>query len=243
VRPHPLPGADWLDPAAAGRGVVLPVVPDLAPGPERAEWLRLRVPAGTVALRVPTALPVVAEVDGLPIDPVDGVVQLPAPARHGADVLLRLTARDGRRGGALLDGPVELEVVEAEVPLVPWEELGLRALGGHVTYRTTVDAPAGADGLRTVLDLGEVRGTADVRVNGVLAAQLVWGPWRAELTGLLRPGPNEVEVVVRGTLAGYLDDASPTSGVYAGQVRTGLLGPVVLRRHAPAAQPTAGPRP
>ena len=32
-------------------------------------------------------------------------------------------------------------------------------------------------------------------------------------------------------LAGYLDDASPMSGVYAGQVRTGLLGPVTLRTH------------
>jgi len=230
-RPHPLPGAAWLDPAAAGRGVVLPVVPDAAPGRERTEWLRLRVPAGTVALRVPTALGVVAVVDGAEHAPVDGVVRLPAPAAYGTEVLLRVCARDGRRGGALLDGPLELEVTEAEVPLVPWEELGLRALGGRVTYRATVGAPR-EDGQRTVLDLGDVRGAADVRVNGTLAARLVWGPWRAELTGLLRPGANEVQVVVRGTLAGYLDDASPTSGVYAGQVRTGLLGPVVLRRHA-----------
>jgi hypothetical protein len=228
TRPHPLPGAAWLDPAAAGGDVVLPVVPDVAPGPERTEWLRLRVPPGTVAVRVPTPLPVVAEVDGTQLTPVDGLVRLPAPAPHGTDVLLRLTARDGRRAGALLDGPVELEVTEAEVPLVPWEDLGLRALGGQVTYRTRVSAPAGG---RSVLDLGEVRGTADVRVNGTLAARLVWGPWRAELTDHLRPGENEIEVVVRGTLAGYLDDASPTAGVYAGQVRTGLLGPVVLRRH------------
>jgi hypothetical protein len=229
ARPHPLPGAAWLDPAAAARGVVLPVVPDVAPGPERTEWLRLRVPPGTVALRVPTPLPVVALVDGTPHSPVGGVVRLPAPAPHGTEVLLRVTARDGRRGGALLDGPVELEVTEAEVPLVPWEELGLRALGGQMTYRTRVAAPAG--GHRTVLDLGEVRGTADVRVNGALAARLVWGPWRADVTEHLRPGENEVEVVVRGTLAGYLDDASPTAGVYAGQVRSGLLGPVTLRRH------------
>jgi hypothetical protein len=179
-----------------------------------------------VALRVPTPLPVVAQVDGTEITPVDGTVGL--PAHHGPDVLLRVIARDGRRGGALLDGPVELEVAEAEVPLVPWEELGLRALGGQVTYRTGVTGPEGG---RTVLDLGTVRGTADVRVNGTLAARLVWGPWRTELTDHLRPGENEIEVVVRGTLAGYLDDASPTAGVYAGQVRTGLLGPVVLRRH------------
>ncbi|MHA6619066.1 hypothetical protein [Pseudonocardia sp. DLS-67] len=230
-RPHPLPGAAWLDPATAGRDVVLPVVPDTAPGPERTEWLRLRVPPGTVAMRVPTPLPVVAEVDGTEITPVGGTLRF--PARHGCDVLLRVTARDGRRGGALLSGPVELEVAEAEVPLVPWEELGLRALGGHVTYRRTVVVAEGglSGGGRSVLDLGEVRGTADVHVNGVLAARLVWGPWRAELTEHLRRGENEIEVVVRGTLAGYLDDASPTAGVYAGQVRTGLLGPVALHRY------------
>jgi hypothetical protein len=83
-----------------------------------------------------------------------------------------------------------------------------------------------------MLDLREVRGTADVRVNGELATQLVRGPWRAEVTDLLRPGSNTIEVVVRGTSAGHLDDASPTRGVYAGQARTGMLGPVVLRLHS-----------
>jgi hypothetical protein len=156
---------------------------------------------------------------------------LPAPAPAGTAALLRLTGVDGRRGGALLDGPVEVDVVAAEVPLVAWEQLGLRALGGRLTYRTTVHHTAVEPGTRTVLDLGELRGTADVLVNGSLAARLVWGPWRAEVTGLLRPGENELAVVVRGTLAGYLDDASPTSGVYAGQVRTGLLGPVTVRTH------------
>jgi hypothetical protein len=68
-------------------------------------------------------------------------------------------------------------------------------------------------------------------VNGRLAGQLVWGPWRTEVTDLWHSGENKIEIVVRGTLAGYLDDASPTSGVYAGQVRTGMFGPVTLRRH------------
>ncbi|GAA3075045.1 hypothetical protein GCM10010464_43900 [Pseudonocardia yunnanensis] len=231
VRPHPLPGAAWLDPAAASHGVVLPLVPDIDPGAVRIEWLRLTVPPGTVALRPATPLQVVALVDGRELKPDHGVIRLPSPAKAGTTVLLRVTATDGRRGGALLDGPVELEVTEAQVPLVPWEELGLRALGGQMTYRTTATVPEVA-GYRAMLDLGEVRGTADVRVNGELAGRLVWGPWRAEVTDLLRPGSNTIEVVVRGTLAGYLDDASPTRGVYAGQARTGLLGPVVLRLHS-----------
>ncbi|WP_222854017.1 hypothetical protein [Fodinicola acaciae] len=226
IRPHPLTGAHWLEPAAAPGEVVVPLVPDREPGGEHVEWLRLNVPPGTKALRVPTDLPVVAVIDGQEVKADAGVITVSGGART---VLLRITAIDGRRGGALLSGPVELTVGEAEFPLVSWEELGLRALGGEVTYRTTVDLPGWSG--RTSIDLGEVRGTADVRVNGRLAGQLVWGPWRTEVTDLLRSGENRIEVVVRGTLAGYLDDASPTSGVYAGQVRTGLFGPVTLRRH------------
>ena len=231
VRPHPLPGAGWLDPAAAPGDVVLPLVPDIAPGPTRTEWLRLVLPLGTVSFRVRTQLDVVAVLAGEELKVDGGLVRLPAPAPAGTTALLRLTGIDGRRGGALLDGPVEVDVTTAEVPLVAWEQLGLRALGGRVTYRTAVHHEQPEPGTRTVLDLGELRGTADVLINGTLAARLVWGPWRTEVTGLLRPGENELAVVVGGTLAGYLDDASPTSGVYAGQVRTGLLGPVTLRAH------------
>jgi hypothetical protein len=154
-------------------------------------------------------------------------VRFPEPLAGGTPVELRFRAVDGRRGGALLDAGIEVETAEAPVELRSWEDLGLRALGGLVRYRTTIEAPPG----RVVLDLGEVRGTADVVVNGHLVDRLVWGPWRCEISDALRPGANELEVVVRGTLAGYLDDASPTSAVAAGQVRTGLFGPVRLVQH------------
>ncbi|MGH3602054.1 MAG: hypothetical protein ACRDQH_17550, partial [Pseudonocardiaceae bacterium] len=68
-------------------------------------------------------------------------------------------------------------------------------------------------------------------VNGALAATLLWSPYRADITPCLRTGPNDLEVIVRGTLAGYLDDASPTPAVYKGQTRHGLFGPVRLLRH------------
>jgi acyl-coenzyme A thioesterase PaaI-like protein len=202
--------------------VVAAVVPDLAPGGERAEHLTFPAPIGTTAFSVPTGLEFVARVGEAEHKPVDGVVRLPEPLAAGTPIRLEFTAVDGRRGGALLDGAVSVEVAEAATALVSWEELGLRALGGHVRYRTRFTAPSG----RVVLDLGEVRGTADVTVNGRLVDRLVWGPWRVEVTDALRDGENELEVVVRGTLAGYLDDASPTTAVAAGQVRTGLFGPV-----------------
>lgn len=228
ARPHPLPGASWLEPAAAQGDVVLGVVPDLAPGRPRVEWLRLAVPAGTTTLFAPTDLEFGVLAGGIEYRPAEGRVTFPAPLAAGEPVLLRFHAVDGRRGGALLAGPAEVRTAEVTVELVDWERLGLRSLGGQVRYRTTLTTTAPG---RATLDLGEVRGTADVLVNGVLADRLVWGPWRADVTGLLVDGDNEVEIVVRGTLAGYLDDASPTSAVAGGQVRTGLFGPVALLRH------------
>ncbi|MFC9427321.1 hypothetical protein [Streptomyces sp. NPDC056987] len=232
VRPHPLPGASWLEPGAAPGGVVLPLVPRSPAAGEagvRTEWLRFPAPLGTTALRIPTALDVaVTAADRTYRPAADGRVRFPAPLPAGTEVLLRVTATDGRHGGALLDTAIEAEVAEAPAELVAWEELGLRALGGEVRHRTVFRAPPGG---RLVLDLGEVRGTADVLVNGALVDRLVWGPWRTEVTGALRPGENDLEIVVRGTLAGYLDDASPTTAVTAGQVRTGLFGPVRLVRH------------
>ncbi|WP_239154625.1 hypothetical protein [Amycolatopsis sp. FDAARGOS 1241] len=226
-RPHPLRGAHWLEPGAAQGEVVLGVVPDLEPGGERTEHLTFPAPLGTTALTIPTTLDVRVAVGDAEYKPVEGRVALPAPLPAGTPIRLTFTAFDGRRGGALLDAAVQVEVAEAETSLAPWEDLGLRAPGGLVRYRTTITAPPG----RAILDLGSVRGTADVLVNGELVDRLVWGPWRAELTDSLCPGENTVELVVRGTLAGYLDDASPTTAVAAGQTRTGLFGPVRLVVH------------
>jgi hypothetical protein len=226
-RPHPLPRAGWLGGDADPSGTVELVVPDVAPGPPREESLRLAAPLGTTALTVHSGLSWHAEVDGRARIPVRGKVSFPAPLPAGTPIVLRFSATDGRRGGALLSGPVEVDTAETETSLLDWTDLGLANLGGLVRYRTSVSLPAAPDG-RAVLDLGAVRGTADVLVNGTLADRLVWSPWRADVTGLLAAGDNQIEVVVRGTLAGYLEDASPTPAVTAGQTRAGLYGPVRL---------------
>jgi hypothetical protein len=100
-----------------------------------------------------------------------------------------------------------------------------------VSYRRQVELEAVGADETLVLDLGDVRGSVEVRVNDAPVATLMWSPYRADITSHLRSGTNDVEIVVRGTLAGYLDDASPTPAVYKGQARHGLLGPVRLLRH------------
>jgi hypothetical protein len=70
--------------------------------------------------------------------------------------------------------------------------------------------------MRAELDLGEVREVAEVRVNGTHVATLLWPPYRADLTGHLRPGDNTLSVVVTNTPANAMGES----------LASGLLGPV-----------------
>lgn len=224
-RPHPLQGASWLEPESA-HGSVVRLVPDVAPQPVRMESLSFDLPIGTVEATVPSDVPF--EVTGPGVTKDGSRLRFESPTEPGRRMTVRFSPGDGRRGGALLDGPIVVTTESAEAELAAWDELGLATMGGAVHYERAmrVDAPAGA---RVVLDLGEVRGTAEVLIDGELADTLFAGPWRSDVTAAIRPGAeHRLEIVVRGTLAPYLAVASPTAGVLAGQRRLGLFGPVAV---------------
>ncbi|MFL6122210.1 hypothetical protein [Actinophytocola sp.] len=220
ARPHPLPRATWLD--GAPTTGVLDVVPDS--GHERRdEWFRLVVPPGAHRVRLPIAATTAAWVDGKPLTGED----LPP----GGELLIRVTPTDGRTGGALWDGPAEFAIAPEPVAgraidLGPWEDAGLGSFSGAVSYHREVGLSAATGPV--VLDLGAVRGTAEVRVNGHAAGVRIWSPYRFDLAGLVREGVNSITVTVRNTLGPLLDDTSPTLGVYAGQRVSGILGPIQL---------------
>ncbi len=94
-----------------------------------------------------------------------------------------------------------------------------------MTYSQEVEVPAGAD---PVLDLGRVRGSVSVAVDGVGVGEAFCPPYRFELPGtagrLVR-----VEVTVNNTLAPCLAEATPTAWAFPAQLSSGLLGPVTLR--------------
>lgn len=228
TRPHPLPASRWLNGPDADPGVVLPPAQDADPDRPR-DPLRFRtvVPPGATAVRVrPVAGELTAALDGVAV-PVDaGRIRLPGPERTGRDLELSLTPAGGAVGGAVWQGPLEFECDGPGTILTgDWSDQGLAGYAGGVRYRQTVElGPHGT----ARLDLGRVRGTAAIMINGRPAGTRIWSPYRVDVTGLTRPGQNTVEVVVFNTLAGHLDDTSPTPMVYPGQRRAGLFGPVRL---------------
>jgi hypothetical protein len=85
--------------------------------------------------------------------------------------------------------------------LISWSEHGnpgIRYFSGTATYRIPVRVPARLlrPGRRVYLDLGRVEVVASVRINGKPAGTLWKPPFRVDVTALLRPGENLLEVQV-----------------------------------------------
>jgi hypothetical protein len=127
---------------------------------------------------------------------------------------------------------------------VPWTGLGPAAAGfaGVGTYTTDLVLDDDPGDAVVVLDLGtDVGDLARVRVDGVDRGVVWTGPWRVDLTGVLRRGRTTVEIDVANAWMNRLiaEAAAPTGEIFGpvaevyepdAPVQTsGLTGPVVLR--------------
>ncbi|MEU5715770.1 glycosyl hydrolase [Streptomyces sp. NPDC020403] len=182
--------------------------------------------------------------------PVDAVVRdgrelrvtavADAPGRYG---FAGTDGAHGYRGSAVVTDPLEAVALDGDWTLLLAREGALpvtRPLGswtdleplfsGSGTYSTafTLDrAVLRERGFR--LALGTVREVAAVTLNGTELPPLLWSPYTADVTELLRPGRNTLSVRVSNTLSNERKKPLPS----------GLLGPVSLRpyRRVTAALP------
>jgi hypothetical protein len=138
-------------------------------------------------------------------------------------------------------GPAEADFDQ----LISWTrrtEEGIRYYSGTATYRQSFDLPAPlhhANG-RIALDLGEVKYVAQVRLNGKDLGPLWCKPFRVDITGVVKPAGNLLEVDVVNLWPNRLigDAALPpekrfskTNITYkkdAPLLESGLLGKVML---------------
>lgn len=95
------------------------------------------------------------------------------------------------------DGPASVEFAKLE----DWThrgEPGIKYYSGKATYERLFDLPpaAGQSGKRIYLDLGKLKNMAEVRVNGKSLGVVWTAPWRVELTGMVQPAGNRLEIDV-----------------------------------------------
>ncbi|MQP66398.1 glycoside hydrolase [Niveispirillum sp. SYP-B3756] len=129
--------------------------------------------------------------------------------------------------------------------LVSWTampEPGIRYFAGTARYHREFDLPATMTAHKQPiwLDLGDVREMAEIMINGQAAGLLWHPPYRTEITSLLKPGRNRIEVRVTNLWGNRLiGDAQPgaekitytQAPAYTAEaplIPSGLLGPVQL---------------
>ncbi|MGA2498739.1 MAG: glycosylhydrolase-like jelly roll fold domain-containing protein [Tepidisphaeraceae bacterium] len=127
--------------------------------------------------------------------------------------------------------------------LVSWpdrSEPGIRAFSGKATYHKTFDLSGGVDPAKqqVLLELGQVAVIAQVRLNGKDLGVLWTAPFRCDVTAVVKPVGNELEIdVVNGWLNRVLADQDLPAGkrftrtniVLARDrkpMESGLIGPV-----------------
>ena len=77
-------------------------------------------------------------------------------------------------------------------------DAGVKYFSGTGAYEGTIDAPPVwfKPGERLWIDLGAVKNLAEVAVNGKAMGILWHPPYRLDVTGVLKPGPNQLAVRV-----------------------------------------------
>jgi hypothetical protein len=100
-----------------------------------------------------------------------------------------------------LVAPVQFVAGATPFSLQSWTQTGLANFSGSAIYTRSFVLPSSFRDQRLMLDLGRVSSVADVFVNGEHAGTLVWSPYRIDITRLIKPGENQIKVVVTNTEA------------------------------------------
>lgn len=130
----------------------------------------------------------------------------------------------GYQGAAVLCEPVKLHTGKGLLAAGNWSETGaLKYYSGGMYYRKVIDLPEVKAGGKILLDLGDVTASCELTVNGRTAGILMSPPYLADITPHIRPGSNQIEVLVYSTLSNHYQTV-PTP--YRGDGKAGLIGPV-----------------
>ena len=228
-RAHPLAEAEWLEHEPYKKAVRSPIF-DIHPQLEkRVGWYRFRLPPGAHTMRVRAAGTLRTWVEGREVDCGNtDSIRLPEPKSLYRTAAIRIELPPGRYGGAGLDEPIRFKIGEGRIRSGDWTEQGLPHYSGGMEYSQQIQIPPELAANSIELDLGRVRGTAEVIINGTSTGIRLWRPYKFDVTGSLKPGSNSISVRIFNTLGPHYATGMPTRFINEEQVESGLFGPTVL---------------
>ncbi len=103
-----------------------------------------------------------------------------------------------------------------DIQVGDWTTQGYPVFSGTGIYRTKIDVPEEyLDGGRLILEAEVGEDVLEVSINGSEGRVAPWHPYRLDVTDLLKPGANEIELRVTNTLLNILEGVSQESGLFA----------------------------
>lgn len=99
-----------------------------------------------------------------------------------------------------------------------WTDQGYPYYSGTAIYGQIVYIPEFARGQRVVLRAENPAGMVEFLVNGAIASVRPWAPYETDITALVKPGPNEIEMRVINSLANMLLLQPKPSGLLGGAI-------------------------
>jgi len=154
-------------------------------------------------------------------------IDLPDTLLNSSLVALRIELKPGFYGGAAIPEPVLFDCGKGKIRLGDLNENeSLKTYSGGMWYRKTLNLTAEqVSSPEIILDLGRVVASAEVVINGKPAGIKVSSPWKYDITGKLKTGPNRIEVLVYNTLGNHY---LTTPSMYVGRTNSGMMGPVII---------------
>lgn len=219
-RPHPLPGAAWLEGPQPDMVCEVPILSGLAPRAQTFEWT---IPPGARAMTIPLCDGADAEllIEGIKVALREGHVSLGESSSLARAA--RMEVRSRQLDGGVFTGPIAYTLGNGTLSNGSWHTQGLGNYSGAVrmcqTFSSAEESPA-------LLDLGVVRGTVEAWCNGQSLGIRFAAPWTFDLT--LSSGENMIELLVTNTLAPWMQAWSPTMMITNDQIPSGVMGPVKL---------------
>jgi len=189
-------------------------------------WYRFEAPPGLTEIILPNNEARVW-VNGIEIPVNNGLVKLKNPPVGVSTVAIRLNMKRGEYAGAAFENPVKLKLGGGKIKEGLWKDFALPTYSGIGVYKQKIHFSEEEANREIILDLGEVYVAAEMFVNGQSVGKRVAKPFKFNISDLVIPGENEIEIRVANTLAPHY--SFPVRALNLGPVESGLVGPVLLR--------------
>ncbi|WP_337913176.1 hypothetical protein [Cohnella zeiphila] len=209
-RPHPLKDVGWLMPESAPEIDPLPFLADPS-AIGKPVWLRFPLPAGAAEMTLRCTGRARAWLNGAEIPLRGGKAEFP-PQPAGTTMAIRVEPAGAESEAAVLTGPIRFRTAKVQGELGDWRTaLNLPHHSGAVEYETTFETDGRG---RIALDLGHVRGTAEVWIDGKPLGVRLWRPYRYA-SRELEAGSHRMRVRVTNTLGAHYEVGRPSAVVGA----------------------------